>query len=491
MSTLPVVVTVRNASGLTTTGNATINVTDVAPVSLFTTQTPTQPSVTDTPSPDYELGMRFSASTNGTITGIRYWKATSETGTHTGRIWSNTGTLLASVVFTGETASGWQTKALATPLSITAGTQYVVSVNVNARYAVTTSGFANAISNAGLAAPVGAGVFNEAPGLFPASSYQSSNYFRDVVFVAGALTAPVVTAGNFNVSLPATSGQVVGTMTATQAPTSWAITAGNGAGYLSISNAGVITTTSAIVAGSYSLTCRATNAAGNGTGAASITAAVPVAGTIPITFNDPMFTGMTENPARVFLSSGQALTRRSIQEQSGNPTITHSGPNTISFCRVNSRECVRINQGNLTIDSCYFESTGVEPDHADTLQAYSPGARGGTVTITNSHIRAHNTAATAGYFTADNWGGTIVLNNVIFQGGPYGFRCHADGGAHINISFNNVFFISGSFGDGSDNFRFLIGDNGGTHTITAWNNVRNATIVNGVLVPGSLIPSPG
>jgi hypothetical protein len=276
MSTLPVVVTARNVSGLTTTGNATINVTDVAPVSLFTTQTPAQPNSTEPGPQDYELGMRFSSSVNGTITGIRYWRAASETGTHTGRIWSNTGTQLASVAFSGDTGSGWKTQVLAAPLAIAAGTTYVVSVNAGAYYAFTPGGFSAAISNGGLTAPVGAGIFNETPGVFPAASFGNNNYFRDVVFVAGAappLQAPVVSNGSFNLTVPASAGPV-GTMSASNSPTSWAITAGNAAGYFSINAAGIVSTSAAIVAGSYSLTVSATNAAGSGTGSATIAANV-------------------------------------------------------------------------------------------------------------------------------------------------------------------------------------------------------------------------
>ena len=67
---------------------------------------------------NYELGTAFTSDITGQITAVRFWKASNETGTHTGRIWSSTGTLLASVVFANETASGWQQQALTTPLAI-------------------------------------------------------------------------------------------------------------------------------------------------------------------------------------------------------------------------------------------------------------------------------------------------------------------------------------------------------------------------------------
>ena len=55
------------------------------------------------------LGVRFQSSVAGTVSGIRYYKGSQDTGTHTGQLWSSTGTLLANATFTNETASGWQT----------------------------------------------------------------------------------------------------------------------------------------------------------------------------------------------------------------------------------------------------------------------------------------------------------------------------------------------------------------------------------------------
>ena len=45
----------------------------------------------------------------GIITGLRYYKSAQDTGTHTGSLWTSTGTLLAHATFTNESASGWQT----------------------------------------------------------------------------------------------------------------------------------------------------------------------------------------------------------------------------------------------------------------------------------------------------------------------------------------------------------------------------------------------
>ena len=119
------------------------------------------------------------------ITGIRYYKAANGIGTHVGRIWSSTGTPLASVTFSGETASGWQQQALSAPISINSGTSYTVSVNANSYYAFTSQGFSSAITNGPLTAGIGAGVYNETPGQVPTLVYQNELQGRRVRAHAG------------------------------------------------------------------------------------------------------------------------------------------------------------------------------------------------------------------------------------------------------------------------------------------------------------------
>ena len=163
--------------------------TPVIEYSVFSTQTPASSS-NDQP---YELGMKFTSTSAGEITKIRYYKMSGETGTHTGRIWSSTGTQLASVNFTGETSSGWQTATLSTALSISANTTYVVSVNSATNYAFTSNAMGSTINNGPLSSIAGSnGVFNTTPGAFPSSSWNNSNYFRDVVFISNSSNSKLV-----------------------------------------------------------------------------------------------------------------------------------------------------------------------------------------------------------------------------------------------------------------------------------------------------------
>ncbi len=93
------------------------------------TATPANPS--DPEGAALELGVKFRASVSGFLTGIRFYKGTTNTGTHVGSLWTSTGTLLAQVTFTNETASGWQQATFATPVAITANTTYVASYHTN------------------------------------------------------------------------------------------------------------------------------------------------------------------------------------------------------------------------------------------------------------------------------------------------------------------------------------------------------------------------
>ena len=131
----------------------------------------------------YELGVKIQVTQASSLFAVRYYKASKETGSHTARIWSTTGTLLASVTFIGESGAGWQQQTLATPVALAANTTYVVSVNANARYSTTTGGLATQVVSGPLRSVADGqnGVFGASAGTFPTQSFNSSNYFVDAV----------------------------------------------------------------------------------------------------------------------------------------------------------------------------------------------------------------------------------------------------------------------------------------------------------------------
>ena len=146
-----------------------------------------------------ELGVKFTSSQNGLISGIRFYKSAANTGTHIGNLWTSSGTLLASATFTGETASGWQQVNFNSAVAITAGTTYVASYHApNGHYSVTSEFFATSgVVNgpltflANTVSPNGVYIYSSASA-FPISSYDATNYWVDVAFYPTAVSGPSV-----------------------------------------------------------------------------------------------------------------------------------------------------------------------------------------------------------------------------------------------------------------------------------------------------------
>lgn len=155
------------------------------------TDMPVNADATDTQ--PIETGTKFRASVSGLITGIRFYKGATNTGTHVGTLWSATGEKLASATFINETASGWQTVRFATPVAIIAGTTYVASYySPNNVFAYTadyfkttaiTKGPLTALQSGGTADPNGVYRYG-AGGGFPSSGI-AANYWVDVLFKEG------------------------------------------------------------------------------------------------------------------------------------------------------------------------------------------------------------------------------------------------------------------------------------------------------------------
>ena len=160
------------------------------PCSLWTNAA--APSFTaDSDTAAVELGVRFQADNNGLITGIRFYKASTNRGAHTGSLWSSDGQLLAQATFVGETSFGWQQVNFASPIAITANTVYVASYHAGSgHYSADNGYFATAgIDNGPLHAPRDGdrgsnGVYAYGQNTaFPSDSYLATNYWVDVIFI--------------------------------------------------------------------------------------------------------------------------------------------------------------------------------------------------------------------------------------------------------------------------------------------------------------------
>lgn len=165
---------------------ATVPITVVGPFSIFGEQVP--PVVDSGDASAVELGLRFTPTDDGYISGVRFYKSGENTGVHVGSLWSPSGDRLASVTFQGESATGWQKATFTPAVAVSAGTRYTVSYTAPRghyslqRDAFWSSGIAHEplLVDGGFGAPAAA-VFG-APGAFPSNSFESSNYFVDAVF---------------------------------------------------------------------------------------------------------------------------------------------------------------------------------------------------------------------------------------------------------------------------------------------------------------------
>lgn len=178
------------------TWSFTVNGPQTCPCSLFgPAETPTAPDVSDSGGA-VQLGVAFTPTTDGQISGVKFWKGPGNTGSHSGSLWSSAGQQLATGTFSNETDSGWQTLSFATPVSVTAGTTYVASYGSSSgNWSATFGQFDTAgFTWPPLSVPANAGRYVYGSGaVFPGNA-SGSNYWVDVVFTAsGQPAAPADT----------------------------------------------------------------------------------------------------------------------------------------------------------------------------------------------------------------------------------------------------------------------------------------------------------
>ncbi|WP_338279354.1 DUF4082 domain-containing protein [Corallococcus caeni] len=185
----------RDAAGNVSVASTAVTATTLAntacnPCSLWNSVTgdPQYENADATPT---EVGVKFRTDVAGTVTQVRYYKGSTDTGPHVGHLWSATGTLLATTETTpAETGFGWRELSFATPVSLAANTTYVVSYfATGGRYAITPYYFNTAgVDVPPLHAPStveasGNGVRNLNGSAFPTEAWLNTNFWVDVTFV--------------------------------------------------------------------------------------------------------------------------------------------------------------------------------------------------------------------------------------------------------------------------------------------------------------------
>ena len=242
------------------------------------------PDRTDPDTSSVELGVRFRAAQDGFITGIRYYKPSVSTGTHVGSLWTNTGTRLATVTFTNESASGWQQALFTSPVPVTANTTYVASYFTPSRYAVSSAYFATAATTRGPLTALRNGTdggnglyrYGSTPSTFPTGTYDSENYWVDVVFQDSDTTKPTLTSRT-----PAAGATGVATTTTVTAVFDEAVTSAKAE--LRTAAGTVVPATTAYTAATRTLTLTPSAAlAASTTYTATVSEAVDAAGNVMV-----------------------------------------------------------------------------------------------------------------------------------------------------------------------------------------------------------------
>ncbi len=344
---------VRDISGNPLASSSTFKLTTpTCPCSLFAdTATPAEPDHSDAQS--VELGTHFRTHIDGYIRGVRLYKGPANTGTHTGNLWlaSNTSNPLASVAFSGETASGWQTALFSTPVYVQPGVDYVVSYHTNTGYSVNTGYFATVDTDSGpLIAPsllsaggtttTTNGVYSYGTGGYP-SSPTGSNYWVDVVFHpsnggAGVqiLSQSVTTVDQTTANLAWTTDKLSDTLVAF-GPT-------NAYGSLSLLNTKQTTSHTMSLTGlspnaTYHYQLRSRDSAGNPAASGDLTLITPpIPDTTPPVISDiakdgqnsstkMLITWLTNEPADTQLHYGPTSTYgTTVVLDQGSPVTSHS-----------------------------------------------------------------------------------------------------------------------------------------------------------------------
>ena len=420
-------VTATNAVGTSSASTASTAVTPEDTIFDFTA-----PAVADAGDPSsLEVGVKFTASVSGQATGVRFYKASANTGTHIGSLWSSTGTLLASANFTNETASGWQYVAFSTPVPITAGTTYVAGYfDPSGHYSATSSGFNSAFTNSPLTALANAtsanGVYAySSASTFPSNSYSASNYWVDVLFgptPPGQVTNVTATAGNASatVSWTAPSGGGASSYIVTPYIGSAAQTATTVTG----SPPATSTTITGLTPGTaYTFTVQAVNGSGNGPVSAHSNSVTPSGATAPAA---P--TNVSASPA-----TGQAQVSWTAPSNNGSPI---TGYTVTPFIGSTAQTPVPVSNGSATSAAVTGLTNGTA--YTFTVSATNSIGTGAASTASSAATPEDTIFDFAGPANPDAGDSTSVEVGVKFMSSTAGsitgirfYKSAANTGAHI------------------------------------------------------------
>jgi hypothetical protein len=392
-----------------------------------------------------ETGVVFRADSDGYIAGIRFYKGATNTGTHKGNLWSNSGTLLGTADFSNETASGWQQVIFSSPVPVVGNTPYVGSYFAPAgHYSGDSQFFAtsgvdvpplHALQN-GSAGSNGVYVYSQTSA-FPNSTYNAANYWVDVIYIP---TSTYSVTGNISgLGGPNTTLNLTGTRTAT--------------GTADASGNFIV---SGLTNGTYTLTPSASN--GYSYSPASKTFTVNNGHVLGLTFASQQsytISGALSGPgganASVALSGTSTATVTAdssgvytfVGLSNGSYTVT---PNKAGYAFSPTSQPVTVNGANATAN---FTSASVTFTITGTISG--AGGANATVKLTGAST-ATVTANTSGVYTFTGVGNgsyTITPSKTGYAFSPISQTVTVNGAnATANFSSTKTYSISGTISGG-------------------------------------------
>lgn len=275
----------------------------------------------------YELGTKYTAVSDVTISHVRVWApvAGASRANRAGKIWSNAGVQLATAAMPDTLTSGWTDHALNAPVELSAGQSVIVSYDTTDTYGAVLAGFAYPLASAdGNVTAIERRLGDGLPDLFPPSGAGNTFYGIDIVYTEGL-------SGNERpeVGLTAVTAGLVASATLTiddEDPNTvgYAIEWGDGQSSTGLSSLGPHNHTYA-AAGTYAIMVTATD---NGGLTDSAAVAVTVAGTPSAGLN---FFGIMSTIANHHLKLGLfgAVQKRQAMNAPGSKLVAELWPQWI------------------------------------------------------------------------------------------------------------------------------------------------------------------
>lgn len=172
------------------------------------------------------LGVKFTSTRAGTITGIRYYRGHQNPHGYTVALYDDYGTQLAFASIAQDTCAlpCWEEVSFPAPVAINANTSYTAAYYTShGHYADDQGGLLSIVTNPPLTALANGGVYNYGDGIgFPAQTWNSSNYYVDILFTPSTQLQQVISSialSTNTITANQPAGTVVGQASVTMVPT--------------------------------------------------------------------------------------------------------------------------------------------------------------------------------------------------------------------------------------------------------------------------------